>query len=140
VKLLRAVAVVVLLSASSIATPGSVAQTDPSIEQFWTKFKAAVQKSDQTSVATMSLYPIEMPYGYPKIGNRPQLTRRWRDLFTAQANAVKCFEEAKPVVDPENAKRFTVGCKNEAGDEVVIYGFTKTRTGWKLAYLDNINE
>ena len=88
----------------------------------------------------MSQFPIGMPYGYPKIRTRTQLARRWRELFNVQANAVKCFEDAKPVVDPENAKRFTVGCKNEAGDEVVIYGFVRGRAGWKLVYLDNINE
>lgn len=118
----------------------TVPQTDPSIEQFWTKFRAAVQKTDKASVASMSRFPIGMPYGLPKIRTGAQLARRWRDLFNVQANAAKCFEDAKPVVEPASPSRFTVGCKDEAGNEVVVYGFLRTRNGWKLNFLDNINE
>lgn len=129
---------VLLLFGSSFAnTP---IQANPSVEQFWFKFKTAVQKSDKTSVAAMTKFPIEMPYGVSKIRNPAQLTKRWRDLFMTQANAVKCFEDAKPVVDPANRNQFTVGCKDAAGNEVVVYGFLKTRAGWKLTFLDNINE
>ena len=140
--LLRASIGVFVLCLFAIAVCASAAaqQSDPSVELFWNKFKAAVQKSDKTSVASMSRFPIEMPYGVPKISTRTQLARRWRDLFNVQANAVKCFEEAKPVVDPGAPNRFTVGCKDEAGNEVVVYGFLRTRNGWKLTFLDNINE
>lgn len=131
-----------LLCVTALAMPASATatQNDPSVELFWSKFKTAVQKSDKNAVAAMSQFPVGMPYGYPEIKTRAQLVRRWRVLFNVQANAVKCFEEAKPVVDPATPKRFTVGCKNEAGDEVVIYGFQRGRAGWKLIYLDNINE
>lgn len=137
--LLRASIGVFVLCLFAIAVCASPAaqQSDPSVEQFWAKFKAAVQKSDKTSVASMSRFPIEMPYGVPKIRTRTQLARRWRDLFNVQANAAKCFEDAKPVVGREG---FSVGCKDAAGNEVVFYGFVHTKTGWKLEYLDNINE
>lgn len=118
----------------------TILQSDPSVEQFWAEFKVAVQKGDKPSVASMSRFPIEMPYGVPKIRTRTQLARRWRDLFSVQANAAKCFEDAKPVVDPAASNRFTVGCKDEAGNEVVVYGFLRTRNGWRLISLDNINE
>ena len=123
-----------------VCAPVVAQHHDPSVEQYWAKFKAAVQKIDRPSVASMSRFPIEMPYGVPKIRTSTQLARRWRDLFNVQANAVKCFEDAKPVVDPAARNRFTVGCKDEAGNEVVVYGFLRTRNGWKLIFLDNINE
>ena len=126
--------------AIGVCAPAAAQQNDPSVEQFWTKFKAAVQKTDKPAVTSMSRFPIEMPYGVPKIRTSTQLARRWRELFIVQANAVKCFEEAKPVVDPAAPNRFTVGCKDEAGNEVVVYGFLRTRNGWKLIFLDNINE
>ena len=132
-----------LLCASAFVMQASTAtaqQSDPSVEQFWSKFRAAVQKTDKSSVVSMSQLPIGMPYGVPKIRTRTQLAQRWRDLFNVQANAAKCFEDAKPVVDPASPNRFTVGCKDEAGNEVVVYGFLRTRSGWKLTYLDNINE
>lgn len=140
--LLRASIGVFVLCLFAIAACASAAaqQSDPSVEQFWAKFKAAVLKTDKSSVASMSRFPVEMPYGVPKIRNRTQLARRWRDIFNVQANAVKCFEDAKPVVDPAAPNRFTVGCKDEAGNEVVVYGFSRTRSGWKLTFLDNINE
>jgi hypothetical protein len=125
---------------AAYASAATARQNDPSVAQFWSRFKTAVQKSDKTAVASMSQFPIEMPYGVPRIRTGPQLARRWRDLFNVQANAVKCFEDAKPVVDPAAPNRFTVGCKNEAGDEVVVYGFKRGRAGWKLIFLDNINE
>ena len=131
-----------LLCVSAFAMQASEAapQNDPSVEQFWNKFRAAVQKNDKPSVASMSRFPIGMPYGVPKIRTRTQLARRWRDLFNVQANAEKCFEDAKPIVDSASSNRFTVGCKDEAGNEVVVYGFLRTRNGWKLTFLDNINE
>jgi hypothetical protein len=129
-------ACVIALHTSATTAP----QNDPSVEQFWNKFKTAVRKSDKTSVASMAQFPIEMPYGVPKIRTRTQLARRWRDLFNVQANAAKCFDEANPVVDPAAPNRFTVGCKDEAGNEVVVYGFKRGRAGWKLIFLDNINE
>ena len=140
--LLRASIGVFVLCLFAIAVCASAAaqQSNPSVEQFWAKFKLAVQKADKASVASMSRFPIEMPYGVPKIRTRTQLARRWRDLFNVQANAAKCFEDAKPVVDPAAPNRFTVGCKDEAGNEVVVYGFLRTRNGWKLIFLDNINE
>jgi hypothetical protein len=130
-----------VLCVSAIAVYATAApQNDPSVEQFWSKFKTAVQKTDKTSVASMSQFPIEMPYGVARIRTRAQIARRWRDLFTVQTNAAKCFEDAKPAIDPSARNRFTVGCKDEAGNEVVVYGFLKTRAGWKLIFLDNINE
>ena len=139
--LLRTSIGIFVLSVSAIAVFAAAApRNDPSVEQFWAKFKTAVQKSDKTSVASMAQFPIEMPYGVPKIRARAQLARRWRDLFNVQANAAKCFADAKPVVDPTSPNRFTVGCKDEAGNEVVVYGFKRGRAGWKLIFLDNINE
>jgi hypothetical protein len=116
-------------------------QGDPSIEAFWSQFKAAVIKSDKIAVARLSQFPIEMPYGMGSVRNAAQLSRRYREVFNGEANAAKCFAESKPEVDPQNAKRFTVGCKiQNTGDVVIIYGFGRTKAGWKFDSLDNINE
>lgn len=115
-------------------------QSNASIDVFWEKFRAAVTKSDKMAVASLSQFPIGMPYGVPTIRNNAQLVRRYRDVFDTQANAAECFREAQPKTNPDNSKEFTVGCKNEAGDEVVIYSFRRTRNGWKFTGLDNLNE
>jgi hypothetical protein len=122
------------------ASTSAPLQSDPSIQTFWSKFKTAVTKGDKEAVATMSKFPVEMPYGFPKIRTKAQLIKRYRELFSVQANAVKCFGNAMPKVNEEDKNQFTVGCKDKAGNEVVVYGFGKTAGGWKLIFLDNINE
>ena len=110
------------------------------LETFWTKFKAAVIKGDKDAIAQLSQFPIGMPYGVPAVKTRAQLIKRYGHVFNGETNAAKCFGEAQPVIDPDNRKRFTVGCKNAAGDEVIVYDFVLNGTGWKFKSLDNINE
>jgi len=116
------------------------AQADPSLETFWAKFKLAVIKGDKESVASMSEFSIGMPYGFRKIKTKAEMLKRYREVFNVQANAVKCFADARPTVDATAKNRFTVGCKDKAGNETVVYGFVKTRGIWKFKYLDNLNE
>jgi len=116
-------------------------QGDPSIQTFWLKFKAAVIKGDKAAVAQMSKFPIEMQYRVRSVRTVAQLNKRYREVFNGETNAAKCFAEAKPDVDPQNPKWFTVGCRiNNTGDVAIVYGFVKTKTGWKFTSLDNINE
>ncbi len=138
---------VALLSASAgsagilpASSPAKLAQGDGSIATFWEKFKASVIKGDKTAVATLSQFPISMPYGMPTVRTRTQLIRRYRDVFNHEGSAAKCFATAQPVTDPARPKEFTVGCKNAAGDEVIIYSFKRVAKGWAFNGLDNINE
>ena len=109
-------------------------------EEFWQTFRTAVHKRDVETIARLSKFPIEMSYGISSIKSKAQLSRRYRQLFSAQADAVACFSKKKPEMDEANPKHFTVACPDAAGNEVVIYHFEQTRTGWKLTGLDNINE
>jgi hypothetical protein len=129
-----------LLTTCALPASAVGSQDDASIQTFWSKFKAAVIKGDQASVAAMSQFPITMPYGIPAVRTKGQLLKRYRDVFSVQANAAKCFGEAMPEPDANNKNRFTVTCKDAAGNEVVIYGFIRIRGVWKLRSLDNINE
>ena len=109
-------------------------------DTFWEQFKAAVVKRDVEAVATLSRFPIGMSYGIPSIKSKIDLRKRYARVFNEQTDAAACFSKAKPETDPENAKHFTVACPDAAGNEVVIYHFTQTRTGWKFTGLDNLNE
>jgi hypothetical protein len=109
-------------------------------EAFWQSFKTAVGKHDVESIARLSKFPIEMSYGIPSIKTKAQLAKRYRQLFNEQTNAATCFEKAKPEVDADNPKRFSVTCPDAAGNEVVVYHFEQTRAGWKFTGLDNLNE
>ncbi|HEX7773413.1 MAG TPA: hypothetical protein VF435_13400 [Pyrinomonadaceae bacterium] len=127
-KTLTALSLVVLLTGAE------------SFDSFWQTFKTAVSKRDVDTIARLSKFPIGMSYGIPSIKNKVQLTKRYRQLFNEQSDAAACFKKAKPEMDTANPKHFSVACPDAAGNEVVIYHFEQTRTGWKLTSLDNINE
>jgi hypothetical protein len=111
-----------------------------STDAFWESFKTAVSKRDVETIARLSKFPIEMSYGIPSIKTKAQLAKRYRQLFNEQTDAAACFSKAKPEMDADNPKHFSVACPDAAGNEVVIYHFEQTRAGWKLTGLDNINE
>jgi len=135
------IALVILLIALGGACINSAgAQNDPAIETFWTNFKTAVIKGDKEAIASIVQFPITMPYGVPAIKTKAQLLKRYRDLFNRQSDAAKCFAHAKPELETANKNKFSVACKDAAGNEVVIYGFVRTRGVWKLKSLDNVNE
>lgn len=95
---------------------------------------------DVQTVARLSQFPVRLSYGLPSIKTKAQLAKRYRQVFNEQTDAAACFSKAKPKMDPGKAKAFTVACPDAAGNEVVIYHFRLTKTGWKFAALDNLNE
>jgi len=113
---------------------------DSSFETFWQDFKTAVSKRDVEMIARLSKFPIGMSYGIPTVKTKAQLTKRYKQVFNDQSDAAACFAKARPELDAQNPKHSSVACPDAAGNEVVIYHFEKTRTGWKFTGLDNINE
>ena len=111
-----------------------------SAETFFQTFKTAVSKRDVETIARLSKFPIGMSYGIPSIKTKAQLSKRYRQVFNEQTDAAACFAKAKIEMDAENPKHFSVACPDAAGNEVVIYHFEQTKTGWKFASLDNLNE
>jgi len=111
-----------------------------SADTFWQTFKTAVSKRDVETIARLSKFPLGMSYGIPTIKTKAQLSKRYRQVFNEQTDAAACFAKAKIEMDADNPKHFSVACPDAAGNEVVIYHFEQTRTGWKFASLDNLNE
>ena len=137
-KKITTLSLTLLLTGTLFAT--SANQAANSFETFWQTFKTAVSKRDVEGVARLSRFPIEMSYGIPSIKTKAQLIKRYRQVFNEQTDAAVCFSKAKPEMNAENSKQFTVACPDAAGNEVVIYHFEQTRTGWKFTGLDNLNE
>ncbi len=139
---MKAALVLLLIVSGSVLGPANqqMAAADPSIEVFWEKFRGAVIKADKAAVAQLSQFPISTPYGVPKVRSKAQLIKRYLSIFYLEHDAPECFAQARPELNPENPKEFTVACKNAAGHEVIIYSFTRGRDGWKFTGLDNINE
>ncbi|HAF24485.1 MAG TPA: hypothetical protein DCK93_16540 [Blastocatellia bacterium] len=135
-----ALVLLALGASASAQAPVKRVQGEDSTQAFWEKFKAAVITGDKAAVAVMSRFPIEMPYGIPKVKSAAQVNSHYRDVFYHETNAPKCFSKAKPETDPARPKEFTIACKTAAGDEVIIYSFARGKSGWKFTGLDNINE
>jgi hypothetical protein len=77
------------------------------------------------------------------IRNKAQFMRRYRELFFAETDAAKCFPNAKPAVEKSRPSEFTISCpyaRDGGNEEPFVYTFTRTRTGWKFASFENINE
>src|SRR5215218_7560737 len=137
-KKITTLALILPLTVTSLVTGAT--QAANSFETFWQTFKTAVSKHDAEGVARLSRFPIEMSYGIPSLKTKAQLIKRYRQVFNEQTDAAVCFSKAKPEVNAENPKQFTVACPDAAGNEVVIYHFEQTRTGWKFTGLDNLND
>ena len=126
-----------VLLLTAVAVP---AQRGESIESFWQRFKTAVIAGDKQAVARLTSFPLGMSYGIPSVRNRASLFRRYRQVFSEQSDAAKCFETAKPETDPARPREFFVACPDAGGAEVVLYYFSRGRAGWRFTQLDNINE
>jgi hypothetical protein len=130
----------VLVSSLYAQTPPKTTTAD-STQVFWEKFRTAIVKGDKETVVALSAYPISMPYGIKDIRNRAQLLKNYRTIFFYEGNAAKCFPKAKPMVDPQNPKEFTIACSITGGiDEPLQYTFTRGRNGWRFTGFDNVNE
>ncbi|MDT4968338.1 MAG: hypothetical protein QOJ64_3075 [Acidobacteriota bacterium] len=140
-KPIKALALLVVMNV--IAWPavrGQGGRSDEAIQSFWKSFKTAIVSGNRQVAANLSSFPVDMSYGIRKIRTKPEFLRRYRQIFNEQTNAAACFANKEPEIETAKPTRASVACPNEAGDDVVIYHFRLTRTGWKFVALDNLNE
>lgn len=117
------------------------AQTD--FSAFWKEFKSAVIAGDKLKVADMTKFPLSMPYGVKAVKNKEDFQRRYNEIFKGEANAAQCFTSAKP--RKESDRRCEIYCPfkdtpNDWENAPIRFEFELTKSGWKFAGLDNVNE
>ncbi len=123
-----------------------IAQTSKNsdITKFWAQFKAAVIKKDKNAVASMTKFPLSMPFGQKSVRSKAELLRRYKQVFDGETDAAKCFVKAKlEKGSTGNIYGVYCGFRDALDDEdnkPIYYYFEKTKTGWKFTGLDNINE
>jgi hypothetical protein len=110
---------------------------------FWQKFKSAIIGGDKAMVADMTKFPLSMPYEVKAVKNKEAFLNRYNEIFKGEANAVQCFASAKP--RKESAGHYEIYCPfkdtpNDLENAPIRFLFELTKTGWKFAGLDNINE
>jgi hypothetical protein len=121
--------------------PSAFAQID--FPAFWKTFKSAVGSGDKATVSEMTNFPLSMPYLVKAVKNKEDFLRRYNEIFKGEANAAQCFASAEP--RKESARRYEIYCpfKDTPKDwenAPIRFEFELTRSGWKFAGLDNVNE
>jgi len=124
-----------------LLVPNVFAQTD--FSAFWKKFSSVVIAGEKATVAEMTKFPLSMPYGVKAVKDMEDFLRRYNEIFKGEANATQCFRSAKP--QKESARRYEIYCPlKESPDDKenapIRFIFELTKSGWKFAGLDNINE
>ena len=110
---------------------------------FWEKFKPAVIAGNKVAVAEMTKFPLSMPYLVKAVKTKSDLLRRYDEIFKGEANAAQCFASAKP--ERQSARQYEIYCPfketpNDKENASIRFIFELTKSGWKFAGLDNINE
>src|SRR6267378_1183286 len=124
-----------------LLVPNTFAQTR--FSAFWKEFRSAVIGDDKATVAEMTKFPLSMPAFQKAVRNRADFLRRYNEIFKGEANAAQCFASANP--EKESAGRCEIYCPfKETPDDwenaPIRFIFELTKSGWKFAALDNINE
>ncbi len=121
--------------------PNAFAESD--FSAFWKTFKSAVIAGDKATVAEMTKFPLSMPYGVKAVKNKEDFLRRYTEIFKGEANAAQCFKSAEP--HKESDRQYEIYCPfKETPDDrenaPIRFIFESTKSGWKFAGLDNVNE
>ncbi len=124
-----------------LSLPNAFAESD--FSAFWKTFKSAVSAGDKLKVAGITKFPLSMPYGVKAVKNKEDFSRRYNEIFKGEANAAQCFKSAEP--HKESDRQYEIYCPfKETPDDrenaPIRFVFELTKSGWKFAGLDNINE
>jgi hypothetical protein len=84
-----------------------------------------------------------MPYLVKAVKNKPEFLRRYDEIFKGETNAAQCFGSAEP--RQESARRREIYCPfketpQDWKNAPIRFLFELTKSGWKFAGLDNVNE
>ena len=81
--------------AGFLCAPVSVsAQTD--FNTFWKKFKTAVVNNDKAAVASLTKFPLSMPFGVKSVKTEAEFLKGYDSILNMEANAKRCFQGTKP--------------------------------------------
>ncbi|MGH7984490.1 MAG: hypothetical protein ACREFF_15300 [Candidatus Udaeobacter sp.] len=98
---------------------------------------------DKAKVTEMTKFPLSMSYGVKAVKNKEDFLRRYSEIFKGETNASQCFAKGQP--RKESTQRYEIYCPfKETPDDwenaPIRFVFELTKSGWKFAGLDNINE
>jgi len=141
VRLVRHCLVLLILCLSVLATDAGYGAAQTDFLTFWKTFKSAVASGNKTAVAEMTEFPMSLYSSHIK--NRAEFLGLYGKIFNGEANAAQCFASA------ESRKESARGCEiycpfketpEDWGNAPIRFEFELTKSGWKFAGLDNVNE
>ena len=121
--------------------PNAFAQTD--FSTFWKKFRSAIIAGNKAAVAEMTKFPVSMPYSVKTVKDKEDFLRRYNEIFKGEADAAQCFASAKPEKPSDGNCEIYCPFKtmpNDWENTPIRFIFESTKSGWKFAGLDNVNE
>ena len=138
---IAAVAIVMSGGLATVSAESQHAATDTSFPDFWKRFKSAVIASDKKEVADLTSFPFSIYQSH--IRDRKEFLRRYPEVFSGEANGAQCFGKAEP--EKDTVRTYSVYCPfkatpNDRENRPIRFIFELTKTGWKFAGLDNVNE
>ena len=124
-----------------LSFPNAFAQSE--FSAFWKRFRSGVITGEKATVAEMTKFPLSMPYLVKAVKNEDDFFRRYNEIFKGEANAAQCFARAEP--QRASAQRYEVYCPfkdtpNDLENAPIRFIFERSKSGWKFAGLDNVNE
>jgi hypothetical protein len=124
-----------------LSFPNAFAESD--FSTFWREFKSAIIAGDKSKVAEMTKFPLSMPYLIKAVKNKEDFLRRYNEIFKGEADAAQCFASAES--QKESARSYAIYCPfkdtpNDWENAPIRFIFELTKSGWRFAGLDNVNE
>jgi hypothetical protein len=91
----------------------------------------------------MTKFPMSLAAFQKPVKNKADFLRRYDEIFNGEANAAQCFASAKP--QQESRGRYEIYCPfkgtpDDWENAPIRFIFERTKSGWKFAGLDNVNE
>ncbi len=116
---------------------------EPDFSGFWKTFKSTVIAGDKAKVAEMTKFPLSMPYEVKAVKNKQEFLGRYDEIFKGEADAAQCFKSAEP--HKQSDRQYDIYCPfketpKDWENAPNRFIFELTKSGWKFAGLDNINE
>jgi len=103
------------------------------VQTFWHQFQSAVAKNDKEAIASLTKFPLGMPYTVPKIKTKAEMLKRFGEVMDAESK--KCLAKAKAPNKVGSDGSFSIPCGS-----AMLYWFGLSGGKYKLTLVDNVNE
>lgn len=122
-----------LLLPASLQAPASI---PPDLASVFKDFQAALAANDPAALAQATRFPLRSNEFGGAVKDAAALKQRWGRIFPP---AVRAALSKAPLERTQGAKD-TFEAFSDAGGLPIRFLFTKTKAGWRLSALDNVNE